>query len=205
MLKRYLPFIMAVGIGLSYIISGSSPVISSWKATLDKWFLISTAFAVLIGTASLSQVHWRNLRRPDRRIYSVALGIALYGTILLGLIQTGRGAQYQILYNMTIVPLEAAILSQIAFYITSAAFRVLRMRSFEASLMLVSAAIVMLYNVPIGAAIWPGFPVIGKWLMNIPNTAAMRAITMGAALGGSATAIRIFLGLERSYLGGGDE
>ena len=205
MLKRYLPFIMSIGIGLSYIISGASPAIAGWKTTLDKWFQISTAFAVLIGTVSLSQVHWRNLRRPDRRIYSAALGIALYGTILLGLIQTGKGAQYQTWYNMTIVPLEAAILSQIAFYITAAAFRVLRIRSFEASLMLISAVFVMLYNVPIGAAIWPGFPVIGKWLMNIPNTAAMRAITMGAALGGSATAIRVFLGLERSYLGGGDE
>lgn len=204
MYRRTIPFIISISIGISYIISGALPEISIWKNTLDKWFQISTAFAVLLGTISLSTVHFRNFRRPERLIYSATLIIALYGTIALGLIQTSKGELYQTWYNMTIVPLEAAILSQIAFYITTAAFRVLRMRSLEASLMLIAAVFVMLYNVPIGAAIWQGFPVIGKWLMDIPNTAAMRAITMGAALGGSATAIRVFLGLERSYLGGGE-
>ena len=204
MYRRTIPFIISIVIGLSYILSGALPEISAWKNLLDKWFQISTAFAVLIGAISLSMVHFRNLRRPERLIYSTTLIIALYGTVVLGLIQTSKGELYQTWYNMTIVPLEAAILSQIAFYITTAAFRVLRMRSLEASLMLIAAVFVMFYNVPVGAAVWQGITVIGKWLMDIPNTAAMRAITMGAALGASATAIRVFLGLERSYLGGGE-
>lgn len=204
MYRRTLPFLVSILIGLSYILSGALPGIEAWKNTLDKWFQISTAFAILIGTISLTSVHFRNFKRAERRIYSITLCLALFGTIGLGLIQTGKGPQYQSWYNMTIVPLEAAILSQIAFYITAAAFRVLRMRSFEATLMLVAASFVMLYNVPIGATIWQGFPIIGKWLMDIPNTAAMRAITLGATLGGSATAIRVFLGLERAYLGGGE-
>jgi hypothetical protein len=39
------------------------------------------------------------------------------------------------------------------------------------------------------------------WIMEVPNTAGTRAITIGIALGVVATSLRILLGVDRSYLG----
>ena len=47
-----------------------------------------------------------------------------------------------------------------------------------------------------------GFHTIMNWIMNVPTTAAMRGITMGAAMGVIVMGLKVILGIERSYLGG---
>jgi len=90
---------------------------------------------------------------------------------------------------------------------SSAAFRAFRARNLEATVLLSAAILVMIARVPMGESI----PVLGdylprlmNWIMDIPNTAARRAIFIGAALGAIATGLRVILGMERSHLGGGD-
>jgi hypothetical protein len=68
----------------------------------------------------------------------------------------------------------------------------------------------MLGRVPIGdqmTAFLPAqirFGAVQDWIMNVPQNAAKRAVLMGAALGVMATGLRVILGIERSYLGGGE-
>ena len=91
--------------------------------------------------------------------------------------------------------------SLLAFYIASAAFRAFRARSFEALLLLMAGAIVMLGQVPLGDTLT--FDLASRWqdfLMKYINAAGQRAIIMGAAFGTLATGLRIVLGIERSYL-----
>ena len=73
-------------------------------------------------------------------------------------------------------------------------------RNTVATLLLVSAVIVMLGRVPIGAAISQFFPAAQEWIMDIPQLAAKRGIQIGAALGAVSMSLRIMLGIERSYL-----
>ena len=60
-------------------------------------------------------------------------------------------------------------------------------------------------NAPIFTVAFPPFKTAGNWIMDIPNMATNRAVTMGAALGAIALAIRTLMGRERGYLRGGGE
>jgi hypothetical protein len=94
--------------------------------------------------------------------------------------------------------------SLLAFFIASAAFRAFKARTLEAALLLLAALVVMLGRVPIGAFVHPKMPEIVEWIMEYPNMAAQRGILLGVGLGMISTALKIVMGIERGYLGGGD-
>jgi hypothetical protein len=105
------------------------------------------------------------------------------------------------IYNKLFNPLQSTMFSLLAFYVASAAFRAFRARSLEATLLLAAGCIVMLGQVPVGDALTGGWA--GRtqaFLMSFVTKAGLRAIIIGATLGGLATGLRIVLGLERSYL-----
>ncbi|MGE5653151.1 MAG: hypothetical protein ACM3ZQ_02630 [Bacillota bacterium] len=206
-MKRSLPIAISFVAGLIYVISVffASPTFNSIKDQADKWYQISTAFAVLLGIINLTLVHGRSVsQKRTNWQYSIIILAAMYGVMLLGLSETSTGKNYMWVFNNTMVPLGATMYAMLAFYISSAAYRVFKVRSVEAGLLMISAVIIMMGNVPAGEMIWKGFPVVGKWLMQVPNTAGMRGITIGATLGASATALRILLGIERGHLSGGE-
>ena len=97
--------------------------------------------------------------------------------------------------------------SILAFYIASAAYRAFRVRNVDAAVMLVTAFLLMLGNVPIGEVIWSpdgwlgGFAGIKNWILRVPNAAGNRAITLGIFLGTMASQSRMLLGIERRHLG----
>ncbi len=132
------------------------------------------------------------------------------------------------LYDNVQVPMDATMFSLLAFFIASAAFRAFRARAFEATLLLITAMFVMMGNIPVGDIIWnkviswlplpeswvlledgtsrleDGASWLRQWILDVPNTAARRGIILGVSLGVISQSIRIILGIERSYLGGGD-
>jgi hypothetical protein len=102
--------------------------------------------------------------------------------------------------------------AMLAFYIASAAYRSFRARSALATILLVSAVLVMIGRVPLGEILWPPFTIgslavpgaaqVSDWLINVPNLAAKRAIYIGLGLGGAATALKVVLGIEAPHLRG---
>ena len=99
------------------------------------------------------------------------------------------------------VPLGSAMFSLLAFYIVTAAYRSLRIRSLEALVMMIPALIVMLGQIPHGPLyVSESLPDIRRWLLENLNTAAFRAIFFGSAIAGLAMAIRMWLSLEKSPL-----
>jgi len=171
---------------------------------LDNWFNRSFAFAALIGVVNLSIIHINAIRRrKENWVYSLILLIAMYGYAILGLIQTTDGPQASWIYNNVLTPLDATVFALLAFYITSASYRAFRARTVEATVLLVTAIVVMLGVAPIGAVLFTSkISSLAQWLLNYANAGTYRAFSIAGSLGAMATALRITLGLERAHLGG---
>ncbi|OGC42214.1 hypothetical protein A2Y85_00250 [candidate division WOR-3 bacterium RBG_13_43_14] len=86
----------------------------------------------------------------------------------------------------------------------SASYRAFRARSTEATLLLTAAFIIMIGILPIGDRISRHLPAFAQWIMDLPLVVGQRGIGLGIALGALATELKIILGIERSWLGGGE-
>ena len=171
------------------------------------WFQIVAALFCALGVANLSRIHGKrvNLKR-DGWPYSIVLFVSMFGFMIISF-AVGQGHDlYKNLYNNTIVPLSATMYSILVFYIASAAYRAFRVRTLEATVLLVAATVVMLGKAPIGEAVLGRWVAeLTTWILDIPNTAGMRGIQLGATLGGLAVALRVLLGIERVHFGGTGE
>lgn len=209
-IRRSLPLVITFIAGLLVIgdyylkVPDYNKLVSNWMSFVN----VASSFAVIIGYVTLTRIHARRLIQHKAGWYnSLALIFAMYGLLIWGLFLAGgkftADPTYTYWFNNLYVPLDSTIFSMLAFYITSAAYRAFRVRSAEATVLLVSAVVVMLGRAPVGPAIWPDIGPITSWIMAVPNTAGMRGITIGVALGVLSMGIRVLLGRERGYLGPG--
>ncbi len=173
------------------------------NAEILEWATIVYAFALILGSASLLSSHTRKLQRRAEGWHYSIVTIAAFATVtVLGVWQgVGEGSPVSRIYNMVNAPLASTMFALLAFFIASAAFRAFRARNIEATLLLVTALLMMIGRVSIGEFLWPGFPAFTEWLLDVPNLAAKRAIAIGVGLGAVSTALKIILGIEQGYLG----
>ncbi len=171
---------------------------------LNRWYLISSSIALALGFVNLTTIHVKYIQRKrEGWFYSIVLLVVMYGYLILGCVEKHTGAHFDWIYQNIMSVLSSTIFSLVAFFITSAAYRAFRIRTKEATILLVCALFVMLGRAPIGDAIWGGWSkIVSDWFMNVFNLAGMRAIQIGAYVGAFATALRIMLGLERAHIGG---
>lgn len=173
-----------------------------------RWYSIIAGFTMLLGIDSLIGLHYRKIKRKEENwLYSIVL---IFGFILIfvaGVVETVRfGSAFDersffiFIYNYAIIPLQATMFSLLAFFVASAAYRAFRARNVDATLLLITAIIVMLGRVPVGELISPYLPRFTDWIMEVPQMAAKRGIGLGIYLGAIGVSIRIILGIERSYL-----
>lgn len=210
-MRTTIPLVITFVVGLLML---GEAFIPHWKyrivtENIFEWGVILAAAAFVLGLINLIQVNLpKVINREPEWGYKLVMLAALVGTLVVGFMGGGDrlsdGQGYKWVFDFVFVPLNATMFALLAFYIASAAFRAFRARNMEATVLLVAAVVVMIGRVPIGEQLSERLPQIVNWLMEVPNTAARRAIFIGAALGAVATGLRIILGIERSHLGGGD-
>jgi len=168
------------------------------------WQSIIAGFALVLGVISIVRVHWeRILARHQDRYFSAVLLICFVVMAGAGILQgTAGGTLYDRLFQNIQSPMMATMFSMLAFFIASAAYRAFRARTTPSLILLITAIVVMLGRIPMGQLIIEDIPAWANWIMIVPNVAVQRGILLGAALGGASMALRIFLGIERTYMGG---
>lgn len=216
-MRRQVPLALCFIFGVVMIFTQFSPHSAS-QALYNEvigWALIIGPFALVLATATLVQTHLNRIRRrTEHWQYSFLVFAGILTMVAVGVPFGPQNPVFEWFYNYVQVPMDATMFSLLAFFIASAAFRAFRARTFEASLLLITALIVMMGNVPVGDLIWntvlgwlpidDGASGARQWILDNPNLSARRGIILGVSLGVISQSIRIILGIERSYLGGGD-
>jgi hypothetical protein len=171
------------------------------NVNLRSFVPIVSAAAVMLGTVLLTISHLKRISsRGEDWYYSIIYIVSLVITAAFGLISV-RDFTFQWIYNNMTAPIGVALYSLTAFYITSAAYRVLRARNFDAAVLLVCAFIVLMMLIPVGAAILPPVVPIGEWLRSFPSSAGFRGMIIGTSLGIIGLGLRILVGRQREHLG----
>ena len=208
-MKRTIPLIIVITLCFlfaAYVFIPHNATEGFWNWYMA-WIRALSPFALILGIMSLTMLHYNKIQRkaPNWQ-YSIVTLFGLYFTGAAGFIW-GRqpGTPFMWIFENVQMPMGATMFAFLAFYIASAALKAFRARSAEATVLLLAAIVVMFGQVPIGVQMF-GERIIDvtQWILEIPNLAAKRGVFLGVGLGMVATSLRIMLGIERTYLGGGE-
>ena len=205
-MKQKLPVAVGAIAGILVILATyvKMPVLQTCSQQILRWQVVVSAFALGLGIANITRVHYDRVSKKQKYAgYSILLLVSMYLSVFIGFYYGSQSVQYKFIWNNIYSSLNATWYSATAFYMMSCAWRGFRVRSLQAAVLMITAIVVMLSKVGIGQVLWAQFPVIGNWLIAIPNAAAMRGIIIGSCLGAVGVSFRIILGLERGHLGGG--
>lgn len=181
----------------------SHPIAKSVYENVLEWWQIIFALTLFVGVATFIKTNLKSISQEKDAPYRT---ISLVGLVLMPILALIGGTKIDSPFlwafeNMQ-APMQATVFSLLAFFVASASYRGFRARSIPATILLVTALIVLIGRVPVAELISDSFPKIGFWIQNYPSMSARRAILIGIGLGSMTTALRVILGIERTYLRG---
>ena len=177
------------------------------------------SFAVFLAMINLSIFHGKRvLRRQKEGGYSLIFFACLGATFVFTLFGKPDSATgtiwkggYDFLFKAIVQPMGTAVFSMITFYMISAAYRSFRVRNAEAAMLMVSACIVMIGQMPIGQWLGTALPDslymlrvtwMSQKLLTVINSCAYRGVLIGLSVGALSISLRIWLGLDNSVYSG---
>jgi len=218
---------------ISFFFNPDRTILGTFQENLLQWVTIVGGFTLVLGVYSIVRVNARAVSRKSEgwpfklatviSVFAMALPSMLptssetfFGGIFYSIFPaswssafgTGPDTIYDWLFNYVDSPMMETMFATLAFYIASAAYRAFRARSAEATLLLITACIVMIWRVPMGEALLREIHVsvpeyINMFVMGGFNLSVQRGIIIGSALGMASMSLRIILGIERTYMGKG--
>lgn len=221
-MRRRVPLLITFFVGTLLIVSVFIPPLEGIQENSTLFFDIIAVFAFFLGGGNLIRIHFNKLynRRADWE-FSVVTLTAFFVMLSFGLFKIGNpggidanvtasGSYFQLVFESVITPLSATMYALLAFFVASASYRAFRAKNREATILLVAAFIILLGQTVIGTVVTAWIPEqfsflqipnLAIWIMSSPNLAGQRAILIGIGLGVVSMALRIILGIERTYLG----
>lgn len=218
-MKTTVPVIIAFLAGFlmiaSFFFRPEESALGRIEPEILSWVTIVGGFTLLLGVVSIIRVNFNVVRRTGKDWpYKLATLSAVLVTMIPAVLPSsvsplfgdGPNSIHTWCFNNLNAPLMSTMFAMLAFYISSAAFRAFRARNAEATLLLITAVMVMLWRIPMGEAFLKSISndlpnYINTYIMGGANLAVQRGIIIGAALGAAAMALRIMLGIERTYMG----
>jgi hypothetical protein len=223
-----LEYFLPAGTGMRSGAAGN--FLSPFAQPLGDALMVMGGFTFGLGIFNLAHVHWTTIRRHRPGWSNSGVFFAAFvGMAAAGFWHDQHGAPawvmkaYSLLFHGLWQNLDAAMFSLLAFYIAAAAYRAFRIRSGEALVLMVTAIILMLGQVPVGMVLTNWIPQHGRlpffgtpyslfrienfshWVLMRVNNPVQRAIEFGIGLGALAMGLRIWLSLERgTYFGSGE-
>jgi len=205
-MKRTIPQAICLMIGIVMVVQFfvPHPISLQFNSMILKWVIVLTAFAMVLAIGNLIMHHTAKIeKKREGWYYSLVTLISMVVMAIIGLcLGVESESLFQKIYLNILAPLGSTMFALLAYYMASAAYRAFKARSLEATLLLIAAFVVMIGFMPFGQYLHPKFPAFAEWVMQVPNMASKRGILFGIAFGSIATALKIILGIERSWLGG---
>jgi hypothetical protein len=199
-----LPFVVMLVLGSFMVLQYYVPheVAQAPKEMMLQWKQPLNGFIILLAIIGVATMHIRKVWKQQKRWgYSLITLVSMGAMIIAGM---GFGVQdgtvFSDWFKYLISPIEATMFSLLAFFVASAAFRAFRARSTSATILLVSATIVMLALIPALSQNIPYLADISAFIVKYPNTAAKRAILIGVSLGAISVALKTIFGIDRTLL-----
>lgn len=171
--------------------------VDAFVTLLFGYAVVIAAFSLPIGAINLIQRNINSIIKRQKDWYlNVWLLICATIMTVLGVFFGAKDTNYNWIYQNVYQPISSTLTALPAFFVVSAAYRSFRARNVEAMLLLLSAVAIMLYNAPIGPALFPPIGNLGVWLSNYPQTTGNRVIFISWALGLVALSARYIFGKE---------
>jgi hypothetical protein len=211
-MRTQIPLTICAIAGIFMAVQYFVPALLPIYNRMNDYMQVITAFSLVLGVASVIHRHGGRLRPQrggERKLhkdwpYSLVVVVSMTLMLLAGFIGgRDRTSFFQTLFNSVLLPVQSTMFALLAFYLASASFRAFRTRSIDATVLLVAAVIVMIGRLDDGSTF--KIPQMARLILDGPNLVAKRAILIGVGLGMASTALKVVLGIERSYLGSGKD
>ena len=223
-MRRQIPLLITGIVGTVLVVSVFIPHDPFGRLGEDfsVFFDIIAVFAFILGGGNLIRVHGNRIYKKAKDWpFSIVTVVGFIVTFIAGALKIGNpfgiqgdvaapGSLFTLIYDNIFTPLQATMFSILAFFVASASYRAFRAKNKEATILLVTAFIILLGRTPVGhyVTFWlPSaldffhIPILANWIMSVPNLAGQRAIMIGISLGVISMSLRMILGIERGYMG----
>jgi hypothetical protein len=200
--RQLVPVAVAIGVGLIVLLGqfSTNQGLTGIVALLVAWGAIVAAFALLLGLANLLLFHTQRIVKRDAQTpISILILVTALLVFLLVLPGGSSGNAAQWILRYVYQPLEASFLALLVFFIGTALYRAMRVRTWEMALFALAAFIVLVGTAPFLQVVSPLLPAAKDWVVNVPALAGVRGILLGVALGIIATGLRLLTGIDRPY------
>ncbi len=206
MSRRLAQIICAIfGVVMFLLFFSSHPTARAITLTITtEYWQVIYAFALIVGAISFLRVNVKNIQRRQDTGYRVVSLIGLVAMPTVAIIWgIGANTPFMWMFENIQVPLQSTVFALLAFFVASASFRGFRARSLPAAILLISAVVILLSRSWVEGQFASSLIATADWVRSYPSMAARRAILIGIGLGSLTTSLRVIVGIERTWLGGG--